>query len=76
MVLVLVETQGLEPWTPALQRRCSSQLSYVPSSACDDNFAELPMKQVPRHYWQSYQVASSQFCESSHKIGLAVYVEI
>ena len=26
----MVETQGLEPWTPALQRRCSSQLSYCP----------------------------------------------
>ena len=27
----LVETQGLEPWTPCLQSRCSSQLSYVPT---------------------------------------------
>src|SRR5664279_1216681 len=27
----LVETQGLEPWTPCLQSRCSSQLSYVPN---------------------------------------------
>ena len=26
----LVETMGLEPTTPALQRQCSSQLSYVP----------------------------------------------
>ena len=26
----MVETQGLEPWTPCLQSRCSSQLSYVP----------------------------------------------
>lgn len=26
----LVETMGLEPTTPALQRRCSSQLSYAP----------------------------------------------
>jgi hypothetical protein len=26
----VVETQGLEPWTPCLQSRCSSQLSYVP----------------------------------------------
>ncbi len=26
----LVETMGLEPTTPALQTRCSSQLSYVP----------------------------------------------
>ena len=29
-VATLVETQGLEPWTPCLQSRCSSQLSYVP----------------------------------------------
>ena len=28
----LVETQGLEPWTPCLQSRCSSQLSYVPTN--------------------------------------------
>ena len=28
----LVETMGLEPTTPALQRRCSSQLSYVPGT--------------------------------------------
>ncbi len=27
---VLVETMGLEPTTPCLQSRCSSQLSYVP----------------------------------------------
>jgi hypothetical protein len=26
-----VETMGLEPTTPCLQSRCSSQLSYVPS---------------------------------------------
>jgi hypothetical protein len=25
-----VETMGFEPTTPALQTRCSSQLSYVP----------------------------------------------
>jgi hypothetical protein len=25
-----VETMGLEPTTPCLQSRCSSQLSYVP----------------------------------------------
>ena len=28
--LSLVEIQGLEPWTPCLQSRCSSQLSYIP----------------------------------------------
>ncbi len=27
-----VETMGLEPTTPCLQSRCSSQLSYVPDS--------------------------------------------
>ena len=27
----LVETMGLEPTTPCLQSRCSSQLSYVPA---------------------------------------------
>ena len=27
---IMVELQGLEPWTPALQRQCSSQLSYSP----------------------------------------------
>ena len=29
----LVELQGFEPWTPALQRQCSSQLSYSPFSS-------------------------------------------
>lgn len=29
----LVETMGLEPTTPSLQRRCSSQLSYVPRTS-------------------------------------------
>ena len=29
----LVETMGLEPTTPCLQSRCSSQLSYVPVGA-------------------------------------------
>ena len=27
---IVVELQGFEPWTPALQRQCSSQLSYSP----------------------------------------------
>ena len=27
---VVVELQGLEPWTPCLQSRCSSHLSYSP----------------------------------------------
>jgi hypothetical protein len=27
-----VETMGLEPTTPCLQSRCSSQLSYVPEN--------------------------------------------
>ena len=29
----VVETMGLEPTTPCLQSRCSSQLSYVPGPA-------------------------------------------
>ena len=29
-LLNVVETMGLEPTTPCLQSRCSSQLSYVP----------------------------------------------
>ena len=28
----LVETMGIEPTTPCLQSRCSSQLSYVPGT--------------------------------------------
>ncbi len=30
----MVETMGLEPTTPCLQSRCSSQLSYVPEMGC------------------------------------------
>ena len=29
---LVVETMGLEPTTPCLQSRCSSQLSYVPEA--------------------------------------------
>ena len=32
----VVETMGLEPTTPCLQSRCSSQLSYVPALLCLD----------------------------------------
>ena len=31
-----VETSGLEPPTPCLQSRCSSQLSYVPVDCASD----------------------------------------
>ena len=30
----LVEVNGVEPMTPCLQSRCSSQLSYTPKSFC------------------------------------------
>jgi signal peptidase I len=39
---LLVETMGLEPTTPCLQSRCSSQLSYVPPHA------PSPVRRVPR----------------------------
>src|SRR3954471_898870 len=32
----VVETMGLEPTTPCLQSRCSSQLSYVPAPTAYD----------------------------------------
>ena len=32
----LVEIVGVEPTTPCLQSRCSSQLSYTPESGCKD----------------------------------------
>ena len=32
--LCRVETMGIEPTTPCLQSRCSSQLSYVPFKRC------------------------------------------
>ena len=35
----VVETMGLEPTTPCLQSRCSSQLSYVPWPATRPNRA-------------------------------------
>lgn len=39
----MVETMGLEPTTPSLQRRCSSQLSYVPSATtqCSDRYRSI-----------------------------------
>ena len=36
----VVETMGLEPTTPCLQSRCSSQLSYVP--AVNEQATALP----------------------------------
>ncbi len=45
----LVETMGLEPTTPCLQSRCSSQLSYVPEGPL-----RLPTTpDHPRHRWHS-----------------------
>jgi hypothetical protein len=44
---VMVETQGLEPWTPCLQSRCSSQLSYVPLTSW---WAMRDLNLRPRHY--------------------------
>ena len=35
-----VETMGLEPTTPCLQSRCSSQLSYVPVSPLQSRLAK------------------------------------
>ncbi len=32
LLSISVELQGFEPWTPALQRQCSSQLSYSPKT--------------------------------------------
>ena len=34
MIGPLVEIVGVEPTTPCLQSRCSSQLSYTPESGC------------------------------------------
>ena len=35
MIEPLVEIVGVEPTTPCLQSRCSSQLSYTPESGCE-----------------------------------------
>ena len=37
-----VETMGLEPTTPCLQSRCSSQLSYVPRFGADSQVYSKP----------------------------------
>ena len=39
--LVLVEIVGVEPTTPCLQSRCSSQLSYTPVSFADANMQQI-----------------------------------
>ena len=47
----LVEMMGLEPTTPCLQSRCSSQLSYIPGrggitgDTCDAFESEPPVHQ-------------------------------
>ena len=45
---LLVEMRGLEPRTPCLQSRCSSQLSYIPS-ACQW-WGYVDSNHRPRHY--------------------------
>jgi hypothetical protein len=43
-----VETMGLEPTTPCLQSRCSSQLSYVPENARRGQAAPSLARTPPR----------------------------
>ena len=51
-----METMGLEPTTPCLQSRCSSQLSYVPGScALIRCFTALPSSQGPIQRFYSNQ---------------------
>jgi hypothetical protein len=37
-----MEIDGLEPTTPALQRRCSPKLSYIPIAEYDPVGASMP----------------------------------
>ncbi|GEM_PF-2502983 len=48
---ILVETQGLEPWTPCLQSRCSSQLSYVPINCNELFYSTLSVTFNQVVYW-------------------------
>ncbi|MEY3681108.1 MAG: hypothetical protein RL547_1721 [Actinomycetota bacterium] len=41
-----VETMGLEPTTPCLQSRCSSQLSYVPEGLPHNSRLLLPERSL------------------------------
>lgn len=54
-----METQGLEPWTPALQRRCSSQLSYVPKDVKIPSYSTL--KRVDRQGSKWYTEMNNKY---------------
>ena len=50
-----VELQGFEPWTPALQRQCSSQLSYSPLQHSFKGFAPTAPSEI--------NIRHSAFCD-------------
>ena len=67
----LVEQQGLEPWTPALQRQCSSQLSYCPTLNYGCKICEvkpLQLARAPRY--------SLRLCSYAAATELLPHVEI
>ena len=51
----LVETQGLEPWTPCLQSRCSSQLSYVPDLMYRSILTKKQIKNKGDDAWVTFE---------------------
>ena len=57
----MVETRGLEPRTPCLQSRCSSQLSYVPSSEPTPLVLPLSGKASIYDYVPPLKIAFSRF---------------
>gem|GEM_PF-2688601 len=57
----MVETQGLEPWTPCLQSRCSSQLSYVPEKPMSWPFVGTSEASLVQLSWST----SSHCCETT-----------
>lgn len=52
--MYLVEQRGLEPRTPCLQSRCSSQLSYCPEIPSQITLFNLFSQLCVSHFWDVY----------------------
>ena len=68
---LLVEIVGVEPTTPCLQSRCSSQLSYTPECGCKDATL-FRILQIFLHLLHPFPVYFLPMQEDRKLLGLSV----
>ena len=68
---LLVEIVGVEPTTPCLQSRCSSQLSYTPECGCKDATL-FRILQIFLHLLHLFSVCIFTMSEGRILLGLSV----